>query len=293
MLAQTKRHSHIASLLGIRHAVVAVNKMDLVGWSQDRFTEICDDYRSFAKTLRFGQPYFLPMSALLGDNVVDAGGNLGWFDGPPLLEHLESVDVDAGVDLEHFRMPVQLVSRPDADFRGYAGTIASGILRPGDEVAALPSGLSSTAERIATFDGDLDVAEPGRAVTVTLADDIDVSRGDLLVTPRSEPQRAHDLDATVVWMSETGAEPGSSYLLQTANTVSNCKIRSLRCLVDIDSGAHTRATRLHLNDIGRDFSGISAPYEPPPAPEITIDTTQPLQDCIAQLLTALPLELDD
>ncbi|WP_419908339.1 sulfate adenylyltransferase subunit CysN [Candidatus Poriferisodalis sp.] len=250
VLPQTKRHSYIASLLGIGQVVVAVNKMDLVDWSQDRFTEICEDYRSFAKPLGFGQPYFLPMSALLGDNVVDASGNLGWFDGPPLLEHLETVDIDASVELEHFRMPVQLVSRPDADFRGYAGTVASGVLRPGDEVVALPSGLGSTVERIATFDGDLDVAGPGRAVTVTLVDDIDVSRGDLLVTPGSEPQRAHDLDAMVVWMSEAGAESGSSYLLQTTNTVSNCTIRNVRHRIDINTGAHEQAPGLGLNDIG-------------------------------------------
>lgn len=250
VLPQTKRHSHIASLLGIRRVVVAVNKMDLIGWSQDRFTEISENYRSFAKALGFGEPYFLPMSALLGDNVVNASDNLGWFDGPPLLEHLETVNVDSGIDTVHFRMPVQLVSRPDADFRGYAGTIASGTLRPGDEVVALPSGLSSTVERIATFDGDLDVAGPGRAVTVTLADDIDISRGDLLVTPGGEPQRAHDLDAMVVWMAETGAEPGSSYLLQAANAVSNCTIRSVRHRIDIDSGAHEQAPGLGLNDIG-------------------------------------------
>lgn len=250
VLPQTKRHSHIASLLGIRQVVVAVNKMDLVGWSQDRFAEICEDYRSFAKTLGFGEPYFLPMSALLGDNVVDTSDNLGWFDGPPLLEHLETVDTDTGVDVAHFRMPVQLVARPDANFRGYAGTIASGTLRPGDEVVALPSGLSSAVARIATFDGDLDVAGPGRAVTVTLADEIDISRGDLLVAPGSEPQRAHDLDAMVVWMAEAGAEPGSSYLLQTANAVSNCTIRSIRHRIDIDTGAQEPAPGLGLNDIG-------------------------------------------
>ena len=250
VLPQTKRHSHIASLLGIRRVVVAVNKMDLIGWSQDRFTEICENYRSFAKALGFGEPYFLPMSALLGDNVVNASDNLGWFHGPPLLEHLETVSIDSGIDTVHFRMPVQLVSRPDADFRGYAGTIASGTLRPGDEVVALPSGLSSAVERIATFDGDLDLAGPGRAVTVTLADDIDISRGDLLVTPGGEPQRAHDLDAMVVWMAEAGAEPGSSYLLQAANAVSNCTIRSIRHRIDIDSGAHEQAPGLGLNDIG-------------------------------------------
>lgn len=250
VLAQTKRHSHIASLLGIRQVVVAVNKMDLVGWSQERFAEICDDYRSFCGVLEFADPYFVPMSALLGDNVVDASEHMGWFNGPPLLEHLETVDVDTGIDTERFRLPVQLVARPHANFRGYAGTIASGTLRPGDEMVALPSGVSSMVDRIVTFDGDLDTAGPGQAVTVTLADEIDISRGDLLVTPGGEPQRAHDLDAMVVWMAEAGAEPGSSYLLQTANAVSNCTIRSIRHRVDIDTGAHEQAPGLGLNDIG-------------------------------------------
>ena len=251
VLPQTKRHSYIASLLGIRQVVVAVNKMDLVGWSQDRFAEICDDYRAFAAALDFGEPYCLPMSALLGDNVVNAGRNLGWFEGPPLLEHLETVDLDIGTDPGQFRMPVQLVSRPHADFRGYAGTIASGVLRPGDGVVALPSGLRSTVERIVTFDGDLDVAGPRRAVTLTLADEIDISRGDLLVTPGHEPLRAHDLDATVVWMSEAEAAPGSSYLLQTANTVANCTVRSIGHRIDIDIGAHEQTSALGLNDIGQ------------------------------------------
>ncbi len=250
VLAQTKRHSHIASLLGIRQVVVAINKMDLVGWSQERFAEIREDYRSFAKALDFSEQSFIPISALLGDNVVEPGDHLGWFDGPTLLQHLETVDVDTGLDPVHFRMPVQLVARPDASFRGYAGTIASGTLRPGDEVVALPSGLSSAVERIATFDGDLEVAGPGRAVTVTLADEIDISRGDLLVAPGSEPQRAHDLDAMVVWMAEAGAEPGCSYLLQTANAVSNCTIRSIRHRVDINTGSQEQAPGLGLNDIG-------------------------------------------
>ena len=255
VLPQTKRHSLIISLLGIRQVVVAVNKMDLVGWSQERFAEIGEDYRSFAKTLDVGEPYFLPLSALLGDNVVAAGDNLGWFDGPPLLEHLETVDVDADIDLEHFRMPVQMVTRPNPEFRGYAGTVVSGVLRPGDEVVALPSGLGSTVERIVTFDGDLDVAGPGRAVTVTLADEIDISRGDLFVKPGDEPQRAHELDAVVVWMDDAVMEPGSSYLLQSANSMSNCTIRSLRHRVDINTGAHEPALGLGLglglNDIGR------------------------------------------
>jgi len=160
-----------------------VNKMDLCEWSEDRYNEICESYRDFAKSLDLVDPYFLPMSALLGDNVVDASENLDWFDGPTLMEHLETVDVEAGIDLERFRMPVQMVTRPDLDFRGFAGTIASGVVRPGDPIVSLPSGVSSTIDRIVTFDGDLDVAGPGRAVTITLADEIDVSRGDLLVSP--------------------------------------------------------------------------------------------------------------
>ncbi len=251
VLAQTKRHSYIASLLGIRHAVVAVNKMDLVDWSHDRFLEICEDYRSFAESLDVGKPYFLPMSALLGDNVVDGSDHLDWYDGPPLLEYLETVDVDSSPDLERFRMPVQRVVRPDSGFRGFAGTITAGVIRPGDEVVALPSVVRSTVQRIVTFDGDLDVAGPGWAVTLTLADEIDISRGDLLADPRDEPARAHQLDANVVWMSEARMVPGSSYLLQSANAVSNCTIHSLRHRLDISSGAHIPAAGLELNDIGR------------------------------------------
>ena len=251
VLPQTKRHSYIASLLGIRNVVAAVNKMDLVGWSHERFGEICEDYRSFAKALDFGEPYFLPMSALAGDNVVNESDNLEWFDGPPLLKYLETADLGSSVDLEHFRMPVQLVSRPDAEFRGYAGTVTSGFIRPGEKIVALPSGLSSTVERIVTFDGELDVAGPGRAVTLTLTDEIDISRGDLFVTPGDEPQRAHELDAMVVWMTEAEMEPGSTYLLQTTNAVSNCTVRSLRYRVDVDTGTHEQALGLGLNDIGR------------------------------------------
>ena len=210
VLPQTKRHTFIASLLGIRNVVVAVNKMDIADWSQDRFNQICEDYRDFAQSLELVDPYFLPMSALLGDNVVDASDNMSWFSGPTLMEHLETVDVEVGIDLERFRMPVQLVVRPDLDFRGFAGTIASGVLKPGDPVISMPSGVGSNVERIVTFDGDLDVAGPGRAVTVTLTDEIDVSRGDLLVKAGEQPFRAHDIDAMIVWMDDTELEPGSA-----------------------------------------------------------------------------------
>ncbi len=249
VLAQTKRHTFIASLLGIRNVVVAVNKMDLCEWSQDRYNEICESYRDFAKSLDLVDPYFLPMSALLGDNVVDASENLGWFDGPTLMEHLETVDVEAGIDLERFRMPVQMVTRPNLDFRGFAGTIASGVIRPGDAVVSLPSGVSSTIDRIVTFDGDLDVAGPGRAVTITLADEIDVSRGDLLVSPDMAPLRSHDVDAMVVWMSENALEPGRQYLMQSSNGVSNASVTTIRHRVDINTLEHQQAGSLDLNDI--------------------------------------------
>ena len=208
VVEQTRRHSFIVSLLGIRDVVVAVNKMDLVGWSEEAFDDIRNCYQKLAADLDLADPYFLPMSALLGDNVVDTGHNLNWFDGPPLMQYLETVDVATGVDLNHLRLPVQMVLRPDQDFRGFAGTVASGVLRPGDEVVALPSGTRSTVERIVTFDGDLEVAGPGRAVTVTLADEIDVSRGDLLVGGDDSPNRAHEVDATIVWMDTETMEPG-------------------------------------------------------------------------------------
>ena len=251
VLAQTRRHSYIVSLLGIRNVVVAVNKMDLVGWSEERFEEICGDFRKFAKGLDLVDPYFLPMSALQGDNVVEPGDNLAWFDGPPLMEHLETVDVEVGVDLERLRLPIQMVVRPDLDFRGFAGTVASGVLRPGDGVVALPSGMRSTVARIVTFDGDLEVAGPGRAVTVTLVDEIDVSRGDLLVGVDQVPTRAHDVDAMLVWMAAEELEPGRQYLLQSAGGISNASITSIRHRVDVDTLEERQAVSLGLNDVAR------------------------------------------
>ena len=251
VLAQTKRHSFIVCLLGIRHLVVAVNKMDLVDWSQQRYDEICRDYREFTKSLDLVDPYFLPMSALLGDNVVDASENMAWFDGAPLMAHLETVDVEAGLDLDRFRLPVQIVTRPNLDFRGFAGTVASGIIRPGDEVLSLPSGVRSTVDRIVTYDGDLELAGPGRAITVTLTDEIDVSRGDLLVGADDRPTRAHDVDAMVVWMSEIEMVPGRQYLLQTTNGTSNASVTAIRHRVDINTLDEHEAGSLALNDIAR------------------------------------------
>ncbi len=251
ILDQTRRHSHIASLLGIRNVVVAVNKMDLVAWSEDRFDEIRADYQAFATGLELVDPYFLPMSALLGDNVVERGDNLTWFDGPPLMEYLETVDVAAGVDLDRFRLPVQLVIRPDGDFRGFAGTVVSGMLRPGDPVVSLPSGVASTVDRIVSFDGDLDEAGPGDAVTLTLVDEIDVSRGDLLVGDDHQPTRSHEVDAMLVWMAHEEMRPGRQYLLQSANGLVGVSVAAIDYRVDVNSLEHVSATELALNDIAR------------------------------------------
>ncbi|MEE3352604.1 MAG: sulfate adenylyltransferase subunit CysN [Actinomycetota bacterium] len=251
VLDQTRRHSHIASLLGIRNVVVAVNKMDLVAWSPDRFDEIRVDYRAFAAGLELFDPYFLPMSALLGDNVVERGDNLTWFDGPPLMEYLEIVDVAAGVDLDRFRLPVQLVIRPDGDFRGFAGTVVSGMLRPGDPVVSLPSGVTSNVDRIVSFDGDLDEAGPGDAVTLTLVDEIDASRGDLLVGDDDQPARSHEVDAMMVWMTQEEMRPGRQYLLQSANGLVGVSVAAIDYRVDVNSLEHVPATELALNDIAR------------------------------------------
>ena len=251
VLDQTRRHSHIASLLGIQNVVVAVNKMDLVAWSEDRFDEIRAGYQAFATGLGLIDPYFLPMSALLGDNVVKRGDNLTWFDGPPLMEYLETVDVAAGLDLDRFRLPVQLVIRPDGDFRGFAGTVVSGMLRPGDRVVSLPSGVASNVDRIVSFDGDLDEARSGDAVTLTLVDEIDVSRGDLLVGDDDQPTRSHEVDAMVVWMAQEEMRPGRQYLLQSANGLVGVSVAAIDYRVDVNSLEHVSATELALNDIAR------------------------------------------
>jgi bifunctional enzyme CysN/CysC len=252
VLPQTRRHAAIASLLGITHVVVAINKMDLVGWSQARFDEIAAELAALTDRLEHPVvPYLLPMSALTGDNVVHASEAMPWFDGPPLMAHLETVDVTAAVDHDRLRLPVQLVTRPDLDFRGVAGTIASGLLRPGDRVTALPSGVSSTVSRIVTFDGDLELAQPGQAVTVVLADEIDTSRGDVLVGEGQPMQRAHRIDADLVWMGEAAMQPGRQYLLQSATGLSNASVARIRHRLDVDTLDRVPAEGLDLNDIAR------------------------------------------
>jgi sulfate adenylyltransferase large subunit len=231
---QSRRHASIAALLGIRHFVIAVNKMDLVDFDNAVFNDVFEQFKPFLDSLNVIEPYFLPMSALLGDNVVERSANMPWFVGSPLLEYLESIEVKKPVDAA-FRMAVQRAVRPDQNFRGYAGQIASGVVRPGDEILALPSGRRSRVQRIVTYDGDLEVAHAPLSVTLTLEDEIDISRGDML-SSGDEPRSARSIEATVVWFDGTPLDPAKEYLLKhTTQTV--------RARVETDSV-------LKMNDIG-------------------------------------------
>ena len=251
VLTQTRRHSHLVALLGIKDVALAINKIDLADYSEDRFREIEDDYRAFAAGIGLERVTCIPVSALHGDNVVERGENLGWYSGPTLLDYLENVEVDQErMARKPFRLPVQLVVRPDAEFRGFAGTIAGGTLRPGDRVRALPSGRESTVERIVTYGGDLDVAEAGQAVTVTLADEIDVSRGDVLAAADNPPGVADQFEATVVWMSEEPMLRGRSYLMRIGPQIATATVAPLKHKVNVNSLEKVAATRLELNEIG-------------------------------------------
>jgi bifunctional enzyme CysN/CysC len=251
VLTQTRRHSHIVSLLGITDVALAINKIDLVGYSEDRFREIEEDYRAFAAGIGLERVTCIPVSALLGDNVVDRGEHLDWYTGPTLLDYLENVEIDQErMESKPFRLPVQLVQRPDADFRGFSGTIAGGTLRPGDRVRALPSGRESTVDRIVTYDGDLDVAVAGRAVTVTLADEIDISRGDVIATAQDPPGVADQFEATIVWMSEEPLLRGRSYLMRLGPQLATATVAPLKHKVNVNSLEKVAATRLELNEIG-------------------------------------------
>jgi len=257
VLPQTKRHSFIASLLGIRHLVVAVNKMDLVDWSKTRFMKIRSDYIDFAARLGIADTHFLPMSALDGDNVVNRSANMPWYKGPSLLDHLESVHIASDRNLIDLRSPVQMVSRPDLTFRGYSGTIASGVVRVGDELMALPSGKRSRVSRLVTFDGDLEKAFPPQAVTITLEDEIDISRGDMLVHPNNVPRLERILEAQVVWMHDKALRVGKTYLLKCGTQLVPAETVDVRYRFDINTLHKESPTEidgragLELNEIGR------------------------------------------
>ena len=211
VLTQTRRHSYLVSLLGIRRIVLAVNKMDLVGYSADVFNAIVADYREFAAKIGLKDITAIPMSAIYGDNIVENGSNMPWYDGPPLMTHLETVELEDLGASHAFRMTVQWVNRPNLDFRGFAGLIVSGTVRPGDAIRVLPAGRTSRVTRIVSADGDLPVAVAGQSITLTLADEVDVSRGDVIAAADSPPAAADQFEATIVWMHDDA-------LLQAAPT---------------------------------------------------------------------------
>ncbi|MFT5880992.1 MAG: sulfate adenylyltransferase subunit 1 [Moritella sp.] len=250
VLTQTKRHSYIASLLGIKHFVVAINKMDLVDFSKQRFEEIKAEYLSFSEKLNNITIEFAPLSALLGDNVVERSALTPWYSGPTLLEYLEAADTtDDSLD-KPFRLPVQYVNRPNLDFRGFAGTIASGLIEVGDTVVALPSGKSSKVKSIVTFDGELQSAHQDQAITLTLTDEIDVSRGDILVAAGGQPKLSDSLLANVVWMSDQPLETGRLYDIKLASKKTTGQFSLIRYKVDVNTLAESEAEVLELNEIG-------------------------------------------
>ncbi len=251
VLTQTKRHSFIASLLGIQHVLVAVNKMDLVDFSESRYQEIQRDYKAFAEQLNIKDTQFIPISALKGDNVVNASEQMPWYQGKTLMAFLESVKISSDRNLQDLRFPVQYVNRPNLDFRGFCGTIAAGIIKKGDDIVALPSGKTSRIASIVTYDGELDEAAAPLAITVTLEDEIDVSRGDMLVHPDNQPNISDEIDAQIVWMSETPMVPGQLYDIKLATKVIPATLSSIHYQVDINTlDKKDKTTSLDLNEIG-------------------------------------------
>ncbi len=280
VITQTKRHSFICSLLGIKHVIVAVNKMDLVDWSEEKYEQIKSDYNAFVARLNFSDIHFIPMSALKGDNVVNHSKNLSWYDGPTFLHHLENVNISTDRNLIDMRLPVQYVLRPNLDFRGFSGTMASGVVRVGDAVASLPSRQESKIKAICGPDGEISEAFAPQAITVTLEDEIDVSRGNMLVPVKNIPHVGNEFEAMVVWMHEEKAVAGRSYLIKHATSMVPGVLSSIRYKVDVntmkrakdgdgvdgrtldvDSGAtsyqplatsnHSVEAELQLNEIGR------------------------------------------
>ncbi len=259
VLPQTKRHSFIVSLLGIKHVVVAINKMDIVDYSEEVFETIRRDYVDFASRLDLPDVHFMPISALKGDNVVTNSDNMPWFEGRPLMTLLETVYIGSDRNMEDFRFPVQYVTRPNLDFRGFAGTIASGIIRKGDEIITLPSRKKSRIKSIVTFDGELDEAFAPQSVTLTLEDEIDSSRGDMIVRAGNLPKVDQKFEAMLVWMDETALVPGKEYLFKQTSKVTPGRVASLRYRVDINTLHREPAPTLGLNEIGRCGITLAAP----------------------------------
>lgn len=251
VLTQTRRHSYLVSLIGIRHVIVAVNKMDLVDYSQERFERIVSDYLQFARQIGLDNPVFIPMSALKGANITTAGDTMAWFQGSTLMAYLESVEIDdERMQGSPFRLPVQWVNRPDSDFRGFAGTIAGGVVSVGERVRIQPSGKSSTVARIVTRDGDLDSATVGQSITLTLTDEIDISRGDVVSAADSPAGTADQFEATIVWMHEEPLLAGRPYLLKIGTRTVTASITAIKYQTNVNTLERTAVKQLELNAIG-------------------------------------------
>ncbi|MBI2713849.1 MAG: sulfate adenylyltransferase subunit CysN [Rhizobiales bacterium] len=250
LLTQTHRHAVIASLLGIRYAVLAVNKIDLVEYDRTAFDRITADFFEFAATLGFKDLKSIPISARYGDNVSKRSERTPWYSGPHLLEYLEAVDVEDGRSGKPFRMPVQWVNRPNSDFRGFAGTIASGRVKPSDEIAVLPSGRTARIKAIVGAGGDVEAASAGDSVTITLADEIDIARGDMFAAVRERPQVADQFAAHLVWMSSENMFPGRSYLMKINNSTLAATVTELKHQLDVNTMSKLAAKTLALNDVG-------------------------------------------
>ena len=260
VLTQSRRHGFISSLLGIPHVLVCVNKMDLVGYSEEVFREIHKTYSEFTARLNLPDVHYVPISALLGDNVVERSVNMPWYEGPTVLSHLENVETGGGHNLIDFRFPVQLVNRPNLTFRGYCGTVASGVVSVGDEVTVLPSGKRTHVKSIETFDGPLQAAFTGQAVTLCLTDERDISRGDMICRPNNLPHQSQSLDAMLVWMHETPLKGGVPYLIKHTTKSVRGVFSKVLYRVDPDTLSRVNADTLGLNEIGR----------------VTLETFQPL-----------------
>jgi len=246
---QTRRHSYICSLLGIKHVVIAINKMDAVDYDQEVYRKIKADYREFAKQLNIADVRFVPISALKGDNVVNQSENMPWYPGSPLMRLLNTVEINSDAN-EQFRLGVQYVNRPNLDFRGFAGTIASGEIRVGDTIEALPSGKQSKVKEIVTFDGNLDIAYQGMAVTLTLEDEIDISRGDMIVRPNEKPASTKNFEADVVWMDETPLNVDREYIIKVGSNSTVGSVNAINYQTDVNTIEQKPATQLALNEIG-------------------------------------------
>jgi len=264
LLAQTRRHSYILSLFGVRQVVLAVNKMDLVGYAQSVFTRITDDYRALAAGLNLGEVQCIPLSALEGDNLSAHSPRMPWYDGPSLMEHLDHVPLPAPADTDALRFPVQWVNRPHADFRGFSGTLAAGSVHPGDAVVILPSARTSTIARVLGPDGPLPHAHTGQAVTLTLTDEIDVSRGDVIAACNARPEVADQFAAHVLWMDDAVLLPGRSYWMQIGTRTVTASVSQIRWRVDVNTHEHLAARRLELNEVGHCHLSLDTPiaFEP-------------------------------